>query len=397
LLLARAGHRVTLFERFTEAQPVGSGLLMQPTGLAVLRELGLAADLCALGARIDRLRGRTQPAGRLVLDVRYAAMGPGRHGLAVHRAALFEMLLQAVTKAGIAVETGAAITALDRGGQRPGLIDARGRRHGRFDLVVNAMGIRSPLSTQTLRPARVHALGYGALWASLPWPADGFDPHALEQRYLGASVMAGVLPIGRTALNGPLQAAFFWSLKAADYAGFKARGLEAWKSDVLCLWPQTAGLLAGIDSLAQLTFARYQHHTMAEPFGDRIAHIGDAAHATSPQLGQGANMALLDALALSIALDRCADLAAALRGYARLRRWHVRIFQGASRVFTPFYQSDSRTLPFIRDRLAAPVSRLPVLDRLLAKLVAGLIVPPLGSAPFAPYLRLAPAADRSGS
>src|ERR1700753_4153988 len=73
LSLARDGHRVTLFERFAAPRPIGSGLMIQPTGLAVLRELGLAEGTLAKGARIDRLRGRTR-AGRVVLDVKYSAL-----------------------------------------------------------------------------------------------------------------------------------------------------------------------------------------------------------------------------------------------------------------------------------------------------------------------------------
>jgi 2-polyprenyl-6-methoxyphenol hydroxylase-like FAD-dependent oxidoreductase len=88
-------------------------------------------------------------------------------------------------------------------------------------------------------------------------------------------------------------------------------------------------------------------------------------------------MALLDALALARALRDSADLAVALPRYAQLRRWHVRLFQWASATFTPFYQSDSRVLPFIRDRIAAPISRLPVGDAILARLVSGMTVTPL--------------------
>ena len=60
LYLKRAGHRVTIFERFDKPAPVGSGLILQPTGLTVLDDLGLLAEIRALGSRIDRLlrRGR---------------------------------------------------------------------------------------------------------------------------------------------------------------------------------------------------------------------------------------------------------------------------------------------------------------------------------------------------
>ncbi len=136
-------------------------------------------------------------------------------------------------------------------------------------------------------------------------------------------------------------------------------------------------LLDHISDPAQLTLASYGHHTLPLPFGERIVFIGDSAHSTSPQLGQGANMALLDVAALAQAFEDNDDLAAALSGYARLRRLHVRLYQALSVVFTPFYQSDSLILPLIRDQLVSPVSRLPGATRLLAGIVAGLAVNPL--------------------
>ncbi len=77
LLLHRLGHRVRIFERFDTPRPVGSGLILQPTGLAVLSELGLLDRILRLGARIDRLFGRVVPSGRVVLDVRYRALVRG--------------------------------------------------------------------------------------------------------------------------------------------------------------------------------------------------------------------------------------------------------------------------------------------------------------------------------
>ena len=46
-------------------------------------------------------------------------------------------------------------------------------------------------------------------------------------------------------------------------------------------------------------------------------------------------------------------------------------------MFTPFYQSDSRILPLIRDRLVAPLSRNRLAGHLLARLVSGALVEPV--------------------
>ena len=57
--------------------------------------------------------------------------------------------------------------------------------------------------------------------------------------------------------------------------------------------------------------------------------------------------------------------------YTRKRRFHVMLYQALSRVFTPFYQSDSVLLPLLRDDLVSGLSRLPLAQKLLATIVSG--------------------------
>ncbi|WP_167514524.1 FAD-dependent oxidoreductase [Mesorhizobium intechi] len=375
LYLKRAGHRVTIFERFEEPKPVGSGLILQPTGLTVLADLGLLDAILALGARIDRLHGADASSGRTVLDVRYDAQRGGRFGLAVHRAALFGVLFRAARHEAIAIETGVEIEAVEAG-ERARLIGGNGPKAGPFDLVVDASGSRSKLRRSVANAGAPRSLTYGAFWASLRWRGEGFDEHALSQRYDKASVMIGVLPIGRPEPGAEKMAAFFWSLKPDDVDAVRAVGIDAWKERVVRLWPQSEAFTSQIDSFDQLSLARYGHHTMKVPVGRRLAVIGDAAHSTSPQLGQGANMALLDAAALSHALARTQNIETALEAYAKARRWHVRLFQALSLAFTPFYQSDSVALPFIRDRLVATVAKIPPAPQFLASMVAGTMINP---------------------
>lgn len=373
LFLHRDGHRVTLFEQFQAPQPLGSGLILQPTGLAVLDELGLGARIRSLGSRLDRLFGRVLPSGRIVLDVRYSSLAGNRFGLGVHRAALFNVLFDAVAAAAIPTETGRRVSGLDRAADGRALLSGPGWRAGPFDLVIDALGVRSPL-WPLLGGGERHDLRYGALWGSLPWPQSGFDRHALEQRYERASTMIGVLPTGRRYEGGREEAAFFWSIRLDDYDAWLRQGLPAWKEQVEKLWPETRPFLDAIRDPAQMTLARYGHHMLARPFGERLVAIGDAFHAASPQLGQGANMALLDARALTLALRSTENLHDALAHYARQRRQQMTYYQALSRGFTPFYQSDSRLLPPLRDYIIAPATRLPLLRRLVAASVAGLVL-----------------------
>jgi 2-polyprenyl-6-methoxyphenol hydroxylase-like FAD-dependent oxidoreductase len=350
LLLQRDGHSVTLFERFEHAQPLGSGLIIQPTGLAVLRAMDLDAPLLAAGSRIERLFGRAIPSGRTVLDVRFSAAGKSAgFGVGIHRASLFEILFQAVRAAGTPVETGRTVTGapLRADGSRD-LAFADGTQAGPFDLVVDTLGASSRLVSGGGRP-----LAYGALWATLDCPhAFGFQPNALEQRYVRSSKMVGVLPIGAGPLSMVQQAAFFWSLREDRLAAWREAGLDVWKREVLKVWPETAPLLDQITRPDQLTFARYIHRTLNRAAEPSLVHIGDAWHSTSPQLGQGANMALLDAFALAKALREKDGPSAAAKHAIALRRRHVWLYQVISALFTPVYQSDSRVLPWLRDRIA---------------------------------------------
>lgn len=380
LFLSRAGHRVELIERFEKPSPVGSGLLMQPTGLTVLDALGLSGRIHALGNRIDRLHGADARSGRTVLDVRYDALSGGRYGLAVHRSALFSTLHDAVVAEGIAVRTGITLAKAETRQARTALHDPDGEIVGDYDLVVDATGARSQLVAASVAAPHVRELAWGAFWATLDCEGIAHEAHALAQRYDAARVMIGVLPVGRAKPGEGRKAAFFWSLKVADAEAVKAAGLRRWKAEILDHWPETAPFLEQVTDWDQLTLARYAHRTALPPFADGIVFIGDSAHSTSPQLGQGANMALLDAAALAHALSRAESIEEALEAYAAARRSHVRLFQLLSYVFTPFYQSDSRMIAWLRDRLVATVAKVPPAPQLLAAIVSGTLVDPFTGA-----------------
>ena len=371
LLLHRLGHKVTLFERFESPRPLGSGLIIQPIGLEVLESLGLAAGAHSEGARIDRLFGRAVPSGRVALDVRYAALAGEHFGVGIHRGTLFALLHSAALAENLPMETGRLVSGSRATAGGRSLVFETGAEAGPFDLVVDSLGSRSPLV-----PVVRNSLRYGALWTTLDW-VGSFDRSALEQRYRGAAKMVGVLPVGRLPGSEAQKAAFFWSLRHEDYPEWERRGLPAWKEEVLGIWPETEPLLDQVTDPRQMTFARYCHHTFGRPAERALVHIGDAWHSTSPQLGQGANMALLDAAALSNALAASADVAEALRAYVRARRNHVRLYQAMSSLFTPFYQSDSWLLPKLRDHVAGPLSRIRPLPAILAALVSGSIGNPL--------------------
>ena len=93
-LLARDGHRVVVHERFESSRPLGSGLMLQPTGQAALERLGLLREIEALGARVDRLHGVTDK-GATIFDLAYADLDQSYYAIGIHRAALHSALWQA--------------------------------------------------------------------------------------------------------------------------------------------------------------------------------------------------------------------------------------------------------------------------------------------------------------
>ena len=371
-LLAAQGHQIALFERFAQARPLGSGLVIQPVGLAVLDAIGAGDEARALGVSLARMEGL---AGRAkVLDVAYRSGAPG---LALHRAALFHVLWQAMARqGGIEIHTDAEVTAAPMIGQKRRVLLAKGAEHGPFDLVIDASGSHSALSPLKARP-----LPFGAVWGHVPWPKYSPLPRdQLSQRYERAERMAGVLPIGCLPGDPTPRAAVFWSLPVEKLDDWPATDMAVWQAEVAALWPAMADFTATLTTPDQMTAARYSHGSLRRPFAPALAFIGDAAHRASPQLGQGANMALLDAMALALALREPVEQA--LPRYAQMRRWHVRSYQAMSRVFTPMYQSSGRVLPVLRDRLLAPAAHVPPVPRLLTALVSGDMIPPLASTRF---------------
>ncbi|SLN72673.1 FAD-dependent urate hydroxylase [Roseovarius albus] len=371
--LSAKGHKVTVFDQFTTPAPVGSGLVIQPVGQDVLDLIGAGDMARQMGQPITRMLGHESQSMRVILDVTYdPKQRTGRHGLAMHRSALFHCVLTTAQKAGATLCPDHPVTGVTDGDKRQ-LLFAGGDKSPPFDLVIDSTGAKSPLS-----PLVPRALPYGAIWGTVDRPTETSLPiDLLSQRYRKAHRMIGILPVGRLSNDPTIKTALFWSLTQADYAAWRAAPLDEWKAKATALWPDMAPFLERITDHAQMTPAFYSHGTLRSPAAKGLVHIGDAAHRASPQLGQGANMALLDAWALNLALQDHDDLADALDRYCRMRRRHLWLYQLMSAAFTPLYQSDSRWLPRLRDHILTPLSRIPPAPSVLSRLVCGDLVPPI--------------------
>lgn len=354
VLLSRDNHDVEVFERAAAPGPVGAGFLLQPSGLDVLWQMGLLPQVLQHGAPVRRLYGET-PCGRTVMDIRYDGLDARLHGVGMQRGALFSLLAQA-WEYPQNLRAGTAIVAVDAAQGR--VRDAQGHWHGPYDLVIAADGSASTLRAQVQGTTLDREYPWGALWCLLP-QGDWAHPDELRQRYVAARRMIGLLPVGTLPGDAQPRLSFFWSLPRDQFAQWQHEGLPRWLDEVARLWPDAHARLAGVHDPVQLARATYRDAVMSRWSRERLVLAGDAAHAMSPQLGQGVNMALMDALALRDALRAHPDLGTALQAYQAQRRAHVGIYHFWSRWLTPLFQSERDTLARARDVLFKPMGALP--------------------------------------
>ena len=371
IALHAKGHRVTIFEKVDTPKPVGSGLMLQPTGQAALARLGILETVLEHGRILQGIKGDTR-SGRTIFDIRYADLGADTFGIGIHRGTLFYILDSERNRLAIPVVTGTDVAGSGVSADKRVVSNARGEQCGSFDLVVDATGLRSPLRKAHARVTLDRPYPYGAVWGVVHEPPGWHYSDCLTQRYDRANIMIGLLPIGM--LPGSMQplTAFFWSLRTADMQGWRAADFATWQADVAALWPAAAGFVSQFGSHAELASATYSDVWLKSPVAERLALLGDSARAASPQLGQGANLALIDAAVLADSLSAQPTVAAALAAYARSRHAHTRFYGRASRWLTPFFQSDSNYAAAIRDVVFAPMARIPVVRREMVRTLAGL-------------------------
>ncbi len=321
-------------------------------------------------AHVSRpLVGKT-PSGRGVLDLSYERWAPNCHGLGVHRATLFNTLFDATKAAGVPVHCGVEIVRIDTP-HRPVLIDAEQNSYGPFDLAIVANGAASGLRDALLPKARAPLYPWGAIWTIRPDETGAWDDVPRASLCRGArndrrSTSRGKRPT-RPAGTSPC----FWSLREDKHDAWRAAGLQAWRADMASYWPKAAQLLDGFGDFEALPYARYRD-VQAWPWGvGSTLLLGDAAHATSPQLGQGANLALSDAVVLAAALKSNAAIAPALAHYRRVRAAPVAWVQFMSAALTPVFQSRSHFIGWIRDALLGPLSGCWPFSRLMLATLTG--------------------------
>ncbi len=359
-LLRRVGHSVDLLERSTAPRPLGAGLFLQPPGAAILAEIGGLSLLSRSASRITRIDSRTTTGAQLI-DVDYARVDPGLCAFGLTRPAIWNALFEAAVKAGASVKAGVEVISAENRDDQAVLTFQSGQTES-YDFVVLACGTHASVLPAGLR-RRSRLYPWGCLWTTVETP-EGWPDDILAQRCEGTQVMVGVLPTGRE--EGRRVAAIYWSIRNDAVAAWRATPLQSWKDAVRRVWPEAGDLVEGL-AHEDFQHATYRDVWASPPYVGRILLVGDAAHGTSPQLGQGATQALRDAEALSIALGEedvsGLEIASRLAAYWEGRRRRVAFYRLASRLLTPVFQSDGTALALLRDLTAGPIGRIPFIRR----------------------------------
>ena len=315
IALKRIGRSVTVFEAAPTIRPIGSGISLAPNALSAFGALGLSEALQERGHMLRTFhildhRGRTLTRTSVPEEV-----GPGI--LCIHRADLHAFLMEQLEPGD--VRLGRRTVDVHQDAHRVIVTFADGTQH-RTPLLIAADGVRSVVRGRLIPGVSPRHAGYVAWRGEVEAPV-GMAGTASET--WGPKGRFGIVPLGRGRV--------YWF--ATTNAAADDHRLAQYR--VTDLQRHFAGYHPAVrDVLARATDGTLIHGpiqdlpAMAHFAHGRVLFIGDAAHATTPNMGQGACQAIEDAVVLAHALRTTPDAAAAFRAFEQERmprtEWVVR-------------------------------------------------------------------------
>jgi 2-polyprenyl-6-methoxyphenol hydroxylase-like FAD-dependent oxidoreductase len=319
LALQRAGVEAVVLERRAEVSQIasGAGLMVWHNGMSVLERLGVADAVLAGSTPIERFEFRTWRGAPLSCwQVGELGRALGSPTVGVARADLHAALLGALAPGTLKLASAVDAFALDGdevvvGGERA-------------DVLIGADGIGSAVRTQLQGRREPRYAGYTTWRGVLDFP-EAEAPSGLARKLWGPGRRLISYRVG----DGKL---YWLALTRAPRGG---RDPEGGHRDAVLAehrgWPIEAMLEATPeDAIARLDIV---DHKPLRRWGEgRVTLLGDAAHAMTPNKGQGACQALEDALVLARHLSSDTDPASALRAYEDERRKRTAGFQRESRT-----------------------------------------------------------------
>lgn len=344
IALQRTGVRVAVYEAAPAPREVGAGLTLWPNAIRALDRLGLGAAVRALGI-VDRHGGAIADwRGRRLVSLPAAAL-QARFGapiVVVHRAEFWELLADALGRE--AISYAARLRAFEPDtADRVVALFADGREaHG--DLLIGADGLRSVTRQQLFGGPAPRYAGYTAWRAVVPYD------HArvpLWGELWGRGLRFGLAPIGTDRV-------YYFATRNAPAGSDRGGTPESRRAELLRLFAGWAdpvpGLLAATAPETLLQNDIEDLPPLPRWGAGRVTLLGDAAHAMTPNLGQGACLAIEDAAMLAACLHGDSAVADALRRYEMRQRPRATRIQRQARLIGRVGQWSHPLACVLRDR-----------------------------------------------
>jgi 2-heptyl-3-hydroxy-4(1H)-quinolone synthase len=343
------GFEPELVERAPAWRTVGLGITLQPNAMRLLRELGVATQIERAGAVVRRFRYLTHEGNSLANIDLVELWGDDERGITLERGDLQNALLGALV--GARTRLGVAATSLRHSGARV-LVEFSDGGRGDYDLVVGADGIGSMVRAIAFGEFVPRYCGQTALRALAPIQSSG---EGEIQFWLGDGCFFGTYPIGGGRTYGAGYLA-----EPLDHRSVEGR-LATLRERYRAFGRPVQSFFSALERDDQIHCGAVEALELPEWRMGRVLLIGDAAHASSPMMGQGGCMAIEDAAVLAALLRSSPTIDDALDAYTPRRRPRVDWVQAQSdavgkAVFLPATVRDAvireRGAQTFRDRYA---------------------------------------------